>query len=136
MIGGQVEDLEAEGKPVVEEQLLYIHRSKTGALIAAAVRMGGVYGCADESHAEALAAYGEDIGLAFQITDDILDVTFHRYPTKTVLLLFYRCALISGEVKNLQVADHAWVSVPDLGQYPMPPADEPVLAKVRALAPR
>lgn len=75
MIGGQVEDLEAEGKPVNQDQLHYIHRSKTGALIRAAVRMGGIHGCADEDAFDALSTYGRHIGLAFQIVDDVLDMT-------------------------------------------------------------
>lgn len=75
MIGGQVADLEAEGKPVEEERLLYIHRSKTGALIRASVRMGGIWaGCSDEQLI-ALDEYGRRVGMAFQIVDDILDMT-------------------------------------------------------------
>lgn len=64
--------------------------------------------------------------------DDILDVTFHRYPNKDVLLLFYRCTLVSGEVRHVEVADHAWVSIDEMHTYPMPPADEPVLKKIAA----
>ena len=64
--------------------------------------------------------------------DDILDVTFHRYPNKDVLLLFYRCTLVSGEVRHVEVADHAWVSIDEMRTYPMPPADEPVLKKIAA----
>jgi len=75
MIGGQVEDLAAEGKPVEEERLLYIHRSKTGALICASVRMGAIWAGADEPQLKALDLYGRNIGVAFQIADDILDVT-------------------------------------------------------------
>ena len=75
MIGGQVEDLEAEGKPVQEDRLLYIHRSKTGALIRASVRMGGLWAGADGEKLDALSEYGRRIGLAFQIVDDVLDVT-------------------------------------------------------------
>jgi len=63
----------------------------------------------------------------------ILDVTHHRYPEKNVLLLFYRCELRSGEVRHLQVADHAWVAPGDLDEYPLPPADERVVARIRAL---
>ncbi len=73
----------------------------------------------------------EECGIDVKV-DDILDVTFHRYPKKDVLLLFYRCALVSGEVQNLEVADHAWVAVEQLADYPMPPADEPVLRKLRS----
>jgi geranylgeranyl diphosphate synthase, type II len=75
MIGGQVEDLEAEGQPLDADRLHYIHRSKTGALLRASVVMGGIYACADESASEGLSEYGRLIGLAFQIVDDILDVT-------------------------------------------------------------
>jgi len=75
MIGGQVEDLEAEGKPVEEDRLLYIHRSKTGALIRASVRMGGLWAGPSREQLDALDEYGRRIGLAFQIVDDILDVT-------------------------------------------------------------
>ncbi len=74
MIGGQMEDLEAEGQPVEEERLHYIHRSKTGALIRAAVRMGGIFGEASSDQLDSLSEYGSAIGTAFQIVDDILDV--------------------------------------------------------------
>lgn len=74
MIGGQVADLEAEGKPVDANHLDYIHRSKTGALIRASVRIGAIYAGADRAQFEALSKYGTHIGLAFQIVDDILDV--------------------------------------------------------------
>ncbi len=74
MIGGQVADLEAEGCAVSEQHLHYIHRSKTAALIRAAVRVGGIFaGAAPEQHL-ALSGFGEQIGLAFQIVDDVLDV--------------------------------------------------------------
>lgn len=74
MIGGQVADLEAEGKQVDAAHLDYIHRSKTGALIRASVRIGAIYAGADRAQFEALSKYGTHIGLAFQIVDDILDV--------------------------------------------------------------
>ena len=74
MIGGQMEDLEAEGRPVEEERLHYIHRSKTGALIRASVRMGGLFAEASGEELDRLSAYGSAIGTAFQIVDDILDV--------------------------------------------------------------
>lgn len=74
LIGGQVADLEAEGKTITAELLHYIHSSKTGALIRASVRSGALLGDAEEDEVVALSAYGEKIGLAFQIVDDILDV--------------------------------------------------------------
>src|SRR6266436_5884049 len=74
MVGGQVADLEAEGKAVGAETLEYIHRSKTAALIRAAITAGAICaGAADEDVAR-LRHFGETIGWAFQVTDDILDV--------------------------------------------------------------
>ena len=74
MIGGQVEDLEGEGQPPTVELLERIHRAKTGALLRASVRMGAIYAGATSAQLTALSNYGEHIGLAFQIVDDILDV--------------------------------------------------------------
>ncbi len=74
MIGGQVADLEAEGKAIDLDQLRYIHRSKTGALIRASVRLGARYAQASADQYRALSEYGRHIGLAFQIVDDLLDV--------------------------------------------------------------
>jgi geranylgeranyl diphosphate synthase type II len=74
MIGGQVADLEGEGKPASAELLESIHRAKTGALLRASLRLGAIFaGAAPEQYA-ALSCYGEHVGLAFQIVDDILDV--------------------------------------------------------------
>jgi geranylgeranyl diphosphate synthase type II len=75
MIGGQVADLEAEGKPVAAESLHYIHRAKTAAMIRASVRIGGICTGATPDQLEALSVFGSQIGLAFQIVDDVLDVT-------------------------------------------------------------
>lgn len=75
MIGGQVVDLEAEHKKPDAETLEYIHRSKTAALITASVVSGGIYAGASDEQVEYLRRYGQAIGLAFQIVDDILDVT-------------------------------------------------------------
>jgi geranylgeranyl diphosphate synthase, type II len=74
MIGGQVADLEGEGRPPDAALLESIHRAKTGALLRASVRMGAIYAGATSGHLAALSAYGEHIGLAFQMIDDILDV--------------------------------------------------------------
>jgi geranylgeranyl diphosphate synthase type II len=74
MIGGQVADLEAEGKRVSLKQVEYIHRHKTAALIRASVKMGGILGKATSSELKALEVYGENIGLAFQVIDDVLNV--------------------------------------------------------------
>ena len=74
MIGGQVADLEGEGKTPNAELLESIHRAKTGALLRASLRLGAIYAGATAEQYAALSCYGEHIGLAFQIVDDILDV--------------------------------------------------------------
>ena len=75
MIGGQLLDLEGEGKPLGLEELQRIHGAKTGALISAAAMIGGRAAGAPPERLAALGRYGEAIGLAFQIADDVLDVT-------------------------------------------------------------
>ena len=75
MIGGQVMDLEAEHKKPDAAMLEYIHRSKTGALITASVVSGGIYAGATEDEVAKLRSFGCKAGLAFQIADDVLDVT-------------------------------------------------------------
>ena len=75
LVGGQVVDLECEGKEVDLETLEYIHLHKTGALLKACVRTGAMIAGADIKMLDALTKYAKGIGLAFQIIDDILDVT-------------------------------------------------------------
>jgi len=74
MVGGQVADIEAEGKPVDPPMLEYIHRSKTAALIRAAITAGALCAGAGSEDVARLRRFGETIGWAFQVTDDILDV--------------------------------------------------------------
>jgi len=74
MIGGQVKDLEGEGQFPTAHLLDSIHRAKTGALLRASVRMGAIYAGAAPHQLDALTRFGEHIGLAFQIVDDVLDV--------------------------------------------------------------
>lgn len=74
MVGGQQLDIENEGKNIDVKALEELHRRKTGALILAAVRSGGIAGGAAETQLSALTDYGMKIGLAFQIADDILDL--------------------------------------------------------------
>jgi len=74
MIGGRVNDIEGEGKRPTGPLLDSIHRAKTGALLRASVRMGAIYAGADAEQLAALTSFGEHVGLAFQIVDDILDV--------------------------------------------------------------
>ena len=75
MVGGQVVDMESEGKKDIDlPTVQYIHTHKTGALIKASVKAGAILGGAGEAELAAFTRYGEAIGLAFQIADDILDI--------------------------------------------------------------
>lgn len=76
MIGGQTADIEAEGRetPMAEEELLFIHRHKTAALVQASLTVGAILAGADEDQIKVLEKCGEDVGIAFQIQDDVLDV--------------------------------------------------------------
>jgi geranylgeranyl pyrophosphate synthase len=75
MIGGQWLDLEAEGSAATLNALEQIHSAKTGALIAASAKIGGLAAGASPTALRALGRFGADLGLAFQIVDDVLDVT-------------------------------------------------------------
>jgi geranylgeranyl pyrophosphate synthase len=75
MVGGQWLDLEAEGRTLALEDLMAVHRGKTGALIRASCTLGAIAAEAGPTEVAALTDYGEDIGLAFQIADDVLDAT-------------------------------------------------------------
>ena len=75
MIGGQVLDMEGEQKSLSYEALKRVHAMKTGALLTAACRMGAVSVCASDTQLTALTSFGRYLGLAFQIMDDVLDVT-------------------------------------------------------------
>lgn len=74
MVGGQAVDIQWEGKRADLPVVKFMHIHKTGALITASVASGAILGGADESRIEAITSYGEKIGLAFQISDDILDI--------------------------------------------------------------
>jgi geranylgeranyl pyrophosphate synthase len=75
MIGGQLLDLEAEGVALSLDEMERVHRAKTGALITTAARVGALGAYADDRQLAALGRYGAAVGLAFQIMDDVLDVT-------------------------------------------------------------
>jgi geranylgeranyl pyrophosphate synthase len=75
MVGGQWLDLEAEGRTLALADLIAVHRGKTGALIRASCTLGAIAAEAGPTEVAALTEYGEDIGLAFQIADDVLDAT-------------------------------------------------------------
>jgi geranylgeranyl diphosphate synthase type II len=75
LVGGQVADLTLQGQTIDAEKLCYIHTHKTARLMEASVKTGGIIANASESSLKALSQYGLQLGLAFQITDDLLDVT-------------------------------------------------------------
>jgi geranylgeranyl diphosphate synthase type II len=75
LIAGQVADLEAEGKKITASNLRYIHERKTSALLCCSVRLGGMSANCSPDHLKALTDFGYHVGLAFQVIDDILDVT-------------------------------------------------------------
>jgi geranylgeranyl diphosphate synthase type II len=75
MVGGQVIDIESTGKRISVEELETLHRAKTGELLLVAVRAGAHMGGADQEAMERLTTYGRALGLAFQIVDDVLDIT-------------------------------------------------------------
>ncbi|HOE67639.1 MAG TPA: polyprenyl synthetase family protein [Candidatus Hydrogenedentes bacterium] len=74
MVGGQALDMQSENQQLTLDELRHLHACKTGALIRVAARMGAILGGASQTQLEVLTAYGEAIGLAFQIADDVLDV--------------------------------------------------------------
>lgn len=74
MIGGQVMDILSESQEISEEILYYIHNNKTGALIKGAIKTGAIIGGGSPEQIESLVLYGDKLGLAFQITDDLLDI--------------------------------------------------------------
>jgi len=75
LIGGQIADLEGENRPSTPAELRFIHRGKTAAIIVASLKLGAMSANAGAGQLKALAAFGENLGLAFQVVDDILDVT-------------------------------------------------------------
>jgi geranylgeranyl diphosphate synthase type II len=75
LIAGQVADLEAEGKRVKRDQLRFIHENKTAAMLKSSVRLGAMSANADAKRLAAITNFGQRLGLAFQVIDDILDVT-------------------------------------------------------------
>ncbi|MFD3157387.1 polyprenyl synthetase family protein [Haloimpatiens sp. FM7330] len=74
MIGGQIVDILSENKNIQKDELMYMHKKKTGELIKAPIISGAILGGADKEEIQKLSKFGEKIGLAFQIKDDILDI--------------------------------------------------------------
>jgi geranylgeranyl diphosphate synthase type II len=75
LVAGQVADLEGEGKKITPSELRYIHENKTAALISSSIRLGAMSANATPAQLKALTAFGMSLGLAFQVIDDILDIT-------------------------------------------------------------
>lgn len=75
----------------------------------------------------------EECGIEVEVLD-IIEVTYHRYAHKDVLLLFYDCRLSSGEVRHVQVVDHAWIAPAELDRYQLPPPDARLVAKLKQRA--
>jgi geranylgeranyl diphosphate synthase type II len=75
LIAGQVMDLESEGRPISRSELRFIHEAKTAALLASSLRLGAMSANASPARVRNLTEFGNSLGLAFQVTDDILDVT-------------------------------------------------------------
>ncbi len=72
----------------------------------------------------------EELGIEVRV-DSVMDVVFHAYPEKSVLLIFYRCTRLAGEPRDLEVAGHRWVPLADLRDEEFPPADVRLLARLR-----
>jgi geranylgeranyl diphosphate synthase type II len=75
LVAGQVADLEHEGKPITIKELQYIHQNKTAALIASSLRLGAMAANATPAQLKSITDFGQNLGLAFQVIDDILDIT-------------------------------------------------------------
>lgn len=73
----------------------------------------------------------EECGIEIEPVD-IFEVTSHAYPERDVLLLFYACRWVSGEVQHIEVADHVWCLPSEMERYELPPADVPVVQKILA----
>ena len=73
----------------------------------------------------------EELGIRIRVTEQVLTVK-HQYPSKSVLLHFFNCTIVSGEPQPIEVADLKWVEPADLRQYPFPPADADLIATLSA----
>lgn len=118
LIGGQVADLEGEGRALRGVELRYIHQSKTAALLTASLRLGAMSANATPAKLAALTAFGEALGLAFQVIDDILDVTQtteklgktagkDAQATKSTYPAIYGLDASRAEARRLTAAAHA-----------------------------
>ncbi|WP_097677456.1 polyprenyl synthetase family protein [Anaerosalibacter sp. Marseille-P3206] len=101
MIGGQVVDILSDNMGINIETLKYMYKYKTAALIKASVVAGGIIGGGNEEQIKSLREYGEAVGLAFQIRDDILDIDKDKQNNKTTFLSFYSKKEAEEELKRL-----------------------------------
>lgn len=92
---------------------------------------GGKVEEGEDPEAAVVRECAEEIEVTIEVVD-VLDVAWHRYREKDVLLLFYDCRVVRGDVKHTGVADHAWVEPDRLAEYPLPPPDARLIAKLRA----
>jgi geranylgeranyl pyrophosphate synthase len=123
MVGGQWLDLEAEGKVLALDELRAVHRGKTGALIEASCALGALAARAPAARLDAMRAYGRDIGLAFQVADDVLDATATSEELgKTVQLL-------GVEGARAAAARHAEAAVNSLERSGVPSGTLAALAR-------
>lgn len=74
----------------------------------------------------------EELGIEVRV-GEVFDVVYYRYDWGAVLLLAYHCQQLSGEIRNLEVAEHRWVAPADLGTYPILPADMPLIQRLQRL---
>ncbi len=121
---------------VTEGNKVLLTRRPEGTHLAGAWEFPGGKLEAGESPEEALRReLAEEIGVKVTV-GEVLDVCFWRYPTKDVLLLFYRVQIVGGTVQDLGVAAHTWATASELAGYEFPPADITVVEKVRGMLAR
>jgi geranylgeranyl diphosphate synthase, type II len=144
MVGGQVDDIHFEGRPVDADTLRHIHARKTGALLNAAILSGAVLAGATEPELSALRRYGDHVGLAFQIIDDILDVTGDDEKLgkqtgsdeKKEKATYPRLFGIDGSTRLAREAADAAIAALDAAPSPMSQRAEPLRAFARYIVER
>lgn len=117
---------------VIRDGRILLTRRMEGAHLAGMWELpGGKVEEGEDPEAAVAREVREECGIEL-VVGDVLEVAFHRYPGKDVLLLFYECTIARGEVAHLGVADHAWVLPGELRRYPLPPPDERLVRKLEA----
>lgn len=126
VIGGQVEDIEHSEKPSFEE-IQYVHLHKTAALFRASMRIGAIAANADQEQIDALSNYGTGIGLAFQVTDDLLDIDQAENNELSCLMVY---SPEEAKAKVVELIEQAIAELSDLNET------EPLVAIARFIADR